>query len=57
MASYYEQIGALPTAVEQLRQARGMTRDFYVQSELDVRIRNLRDKLESDRALLERFKS
>lgn len=57
MATFYEQTGALPAAVEQLQQARGMTRDFYEQSELDVRIRELRERLESDRALLERFKS
>src|SRR5690606_15879355 len=57
MATYYEMTGALPTAVEQLRQARGMTSDFYVQSELDVQIRTLKERLESDRQLLERFKS
>jgi len=56
MATYYELTGALPTAVEQLTQARGMTNDFYAQSELDVRIRTLKEKLESDRVLLERFK-
>lgn len=57
MATFYELTGALPAAVEQLQQARAMTRDFYEQSELDVRIRELRERLESDRALLERFKS
>lgn len=57
MATFYEQTGALPAAVEQLQQARAMSRDFYEQSELDVRIRELRERLESDRALLERFKS
>lgn len=57
MAIYYERIGALPTAVEQLEQARGMTQDFYVQSELDVQIRTLKERLKSDRELLERFKS
>lgn len=56
MATYYELTGALPAAVEQLQQARAMSRDFYEQSELDVRIRQLRDRLESDRQLLERFK-
>lgn len=56
MAVYYELTGALPAAVEQLQQARAMSRDFYEQSELDVRIRELRERLESDRALLERFK-
>lgn len=57
MATFYELTGALPAAVEQLQQARAMSRDFYEQSELDVRIRQMRDRLESDRALLERFKS
>lgn len=56
MADFYELTGALPAAVEQLQQARGMTRDFYEQSQLDVRIRQLRDRLESDRSLLERFR-
>ena len=57
MATFYELTGALPAAVEQLQQARAMSTDFYEQSELDVRIRQLRDRLESDRELLERFKS
>ncbi|HEY9279233.1 MAG TPA: M48 family metalloprotease [Eoetvoesiella sp.] len=57
MAAYYEKVGALPTAVEQLQQARGMSKDFYIQSELDTRIRTLKERLKSDRALLERFKS
>lgn len=57
MASYYELTGALPSAVEQLEQARGMSKDFYVQSELDVQIRTLKERLKSDRDLLERFKS
>lgn len=56
MATYYELTGALPTAVEQLQQARGMSRDFYVQSEIDVRIRTLKERLKADRELLERFK-
>ncbi len=56
MAQYYELTGALPAAVEQLQQARSMSTDFYEQSELDVRIRQMRKRLESDRALLERFK-
>lgn len=56
MARYYELTGALPTAVEQLQQARGMTSDFYLQSQLDVEIRTLKDRLLEDRALLERFR-
>src|SRR3546814_1480490 len=31
MATYYDLTGALPTAVEQLQQARSMSKDFYVQ--------------------------
>lgn len=57
MSVFYELTGALPAAVEQLRQARTMTNDFYAQSELDARIRTLKDRLEADRQLLERFKS
>lgn len=56
MAGYYELTGALPTAVEHLQQARGMTSDFYLQSQLDVEIRNLKDRLIAERALLERFR-
>ncbi|WP_353194051.1 M48 family metalloprotease [Pusillimonas noertemannii] len=56
MAVYYEKVGALPTAVEQLQQARAMSSDFYVQSQMDVEIRRLREKVRSDRALLERFR-
>jgi predicted Zn-dependent protease len=57
MAAYYEETGALPTAVELLQQARRLSRDFYVQSEIDVRIRMLRERLEDKRAVLEQFKS
>lgn len=57
MAEYYERVGALPTAVEQLRQARNMSDDFYEQSRLDVQILELQDRLERERALLSRFKS
>jgi predicted Zn-dependent protease len=57
MGRYYEMVGALPSAVEQLRQARNLSQDFYAQSELDVRIRTLRERLDSQRALLERFKA
>lgn len=57
MATYYELTGALPTAVEQLQQARNLTKDFYIQSELDVKIRTLKERLKADRELLERFKS
>ncbi|MDN5843103.1 MAG: M48 family metalloprotease [Alcaligenaceae bacterium] len=57
MAGYYERTGALPTAVELLQQARSLSKDFYVQSEIDVRIRQLRERLDNQRALLEQFKS
>lgn len=57
MAKYYVLIGALPSAVDQLQQARDQSDDFYQQSTLDVQIRDLREQLERDRLLLERFKS
>ena len=57
MATYYELVGALPTAVQQLRQARNLTDDFYLQSELDTRIRTLRERLEVERDLLQRFRT
>ena len=57
MADYYVLVGALPTAVEQLQQARSRSTDFYEQSQLDVQIRTLRERLESERLLLERFRS
>ncbi|MFV0282291.1 MAG: M48 family metalloprotease [Castellaniella sp.] len=56
MASYFEQTGALPTAVEHLQQARAQSKDFYTQSRLDMRIRALRAQLDNQRALLEPFK-
>ena len=57
MASYYEQLGALSASVAQLQQARALSQDFYVQSQIDVRIRALTAKIAEDRRLLERFKS
>ena len=57
MAAYYEQVGALPAAVAQLQQARSLSQDFYVQSQIDVQIRTLSAKIAEDRRLLERFKS
>ena len=57
MATYYSLMGMLPAALTQLTQARSMTQDFYVQSELDVEIRSLRARIADDRRLLERFKS
>ncbi|ANN69440.1 M48 family metalloprotease [Bordetella bronchialis] len=57
MATYYTAIGALPAAEAQLRQAREMSRDFYVSSQIDVQIKEVRDKLDEQRQLLQRFKS
>jgi predicted Zn-dependent protease len=57
MASYYEQLGALSAAVTQLQQARTLSQDFYLQSQLDVQIRALSAKIAEDRRLLERFRS
>lgn len=56
MATYYEKMGALRTAVEQLQQARGLSKDFYEQSEIDVRIRSLQEEVRLNRELLEQFK-
>ncbi|WP_322996860.1 M48 family metalloprotease [Castellaniella sp.] len=56
MARYFEQTGALPTAMEHLQQARNLSQDFYEQSRLDMLIRELRDHLENRRALLEPFR-
>lgn len=56
MASYFEQTGALPTAMEHLQQARRLSQDFYEQSRLDMRIRALRDHLENQRQLLAPYK-
>ncbi len=55
MARYYELEGALVTAVEYLQQAQGLSKDFYQQSELDVQIRELKDRLKSQRKVLKRF--
>jgi predicted Zn-dependent protease len=57
MASFYEQLGALSASVAQLQQARTLSQDFYLQSQLDVQIRVLTIKIAEDRRLLERFKS
>ena len=57
MAAYYENMGALPSAFTQLQQARTMSKDFYVQSQIDVKIRELSSRIADDRRLLERFRS
>src|SRR3546814_7204331 len=56
MAKYYEQTGALPTAVEQLRQARELSSDFYEQSELDSEIRRVKQRLATAHSRLEKLK-
>lgn len=56
MATYYEQTGALPTAVEHLQQARSQSQDFYLQSRLDMRIRTLREQRDLQFELLEPFR-
>lgn len=56
LAAYYEETGALPTAMEHLQQARKLSSDFYAQSRLDAQIRALRDRLTTQRALLAPFK-
>ncbi len=57
MARYYVAVGALQAGESQLQQARGMTEDFYEQSQIDVQIRELRERIDAQRQLLERFKS
>lgn len=57
MATYYENLGALPSAFTQLQQARTISKDFYVQSQIDVKMRELSSRIAEDRKLLERFKS
>jgi predicted Zn-dependent protease len=57
MAIYYENLGALPSAFMQLQQARAMSKDFYVQSQIDVKMRELSSRIAEDRRLLERFRS
>jgi predicted Zn-dependent protease len=57
LARYYVAIGALPAAESQLRQARDISRDFYVSSQIDVQIKEVRDQMEEQRQLLRRFKS
>lgn len=56
MARYYELMGALPAAVTQLQQARTLSTDFYEQSQIDVDVRQLSQKLVDNRRQLEKFK-
>lgn len=55
MANFYEQTGAYGTAVEHLEQARAQSDDFYVQSRMDTRIREIRQRLDTQRDLLKPF--
>ena len=55
MADYYVLTGALPSAMAQLQQARQMTQDFHEQSRIDAEINRLRERIEQERALLEKF--
>ncbi|WP_438938320.1 M48 family metalloprotease [Achromobacter ruhlandii] len=57
LARYYVMTGAFAAAESQLQQARGMSADFYEQSQIDVQIKEVKDKLAEERQLLERFKS
>ena len=56
MSRYYLLTGAFVAAMSQLQQARGMTQDFYQQSQIDVEIRVVRNKMTEERQLLERFR-
>ncbi|OVZ57296.1 hypothetical protein CDO44_19590 [Pigmentiphaga sp. NML080357] len=57
MADYYAMTGALPAAVEQLQQARAASKDFYEQSQIDAKVRELQRRLKEERDLLKRFQS
>ncbi|WP_050814826.1 M48 family metalloprotease [Achromobacter arsenitoxydans] len=57
LARYYVLTGAYAAAESQLQQARGLSSDFYEQSQIDVQIKEVKDKLAEERQLLERFKS
>ncbi|MGB3819400.1 M48 family metalloprotease [Achromobacter pulmonis] len=57
LARYYVMTGAFAAAESQLQQARGMSTDFYEQSQIDVQIKEVKDRLAEERQLLERFKS
>ena len=57
MARFYEATGAYAASESQLQQARGMSKDFYEQSQIDVQIKEVHQKLADERELLQRFKS
>jgi predicted Zn-dependent protease len=56
MAHFYVLTGAYAAAESQLQQARALSRDFYEQSQIDVQIKEVKDKLTEQRQLLERLK-
>lgn len=56
MARFYVLTGAYAAAESQLQQARSLSKDFYEQSQIDVQVREVKEKLADERALLERFK-
>lgn len=55
MAEFYIMTGAYPAAVSQLHQARAVTDDFYVQSQIDARIRQVQELMDSEKRLREQF--
>lgn len=56
MARYYLLTGAYAAAEAQLQQARSLSTDFYEQSQIDVQLREVKERLAQERELLERFK-
>lgn len=56
MARFYVLTGAYAAAESQLQQARSLSKDFYEQSQIDVQVREVKEKMADERALLERFK-
>lgn len=57
MADYYAMTGAMPAAVELLTQARSASKDFYEQSQIDARVRDLQRRIKEEKDLLKRFES
>lgn len=57
MADYYAMTGALPAAVELLTQARSTSKDFYEQSQIDAKVRELQRRMREEKEMLRRFES
>jgi predicted Zn-dependent protease len=57
MADYYAMTGAMPAALELLTQARAASKDFYEQSQIDARVRDLQRRIKEEKDLLKRFES